>query len=412
MAGISNTSNFEISGQKRSYTLPLICLAVLYFMLGFVTVLNDTLVPFFKQGFTLTYSQSSLVQFYFYLTYGLISIPAGKLVERVGYRNGIIIGFFIAALGAFLFYPAAGVHNYALFLSALFVVAIGIVLLQVSANPFITVLGPKESAAARLTLIQGIGSVGTTVAPIFGGYFILSKLDESSSSSNALVGPYLFIGATLIIIAIVVYLLKLPIIKHDTETTQAKLGLVAILKKYSNLRYGFIALFFYVGAEVAIGTFLTNYIADRLAISDHLANYFLSYYWGGMLIGRFAGSFAMKYVSARKILSIMGVLAILLIGVSITTTGSLSVWSIVATGLCNSIMFASIFSLSVNGLDQYTGRASGLLSSAIVGGALLTYIIGVLKDNYTWEVALLIPIVCYLVIFWYGWKGAAVKSDS
>ncbi len=190
---------------KPNYNSALISLGVLYFMMGFITCLNDTLVPFFKQGFTLTYAQSSLVQFYFFLTYGIMSIPAGKIVSRVGYKNGMVMGFSIAAFGALLFFPAAVMHQYYLFLAALFILAIGIVLLQVAANPYITVLGPAKTASSRLTLIQGVGSIGTTVAPLFGAHFILSKLHDSNVSSDAVKYPYIGIAILLLLIAFVVY---------------------------------------------------------------------------------------------------------------------------------------------------------------------------------------------------------------
>src|SRR5687768_11317757 len=195
---------------KQTYTPALISLSVLYFMMGFITCLNDTLVPFFKKGFSLSYSESSLTQFYFFLTYGLMSVPASKIVERVGYKNGMIIGFSTAALGAILFFPASVFHQYALFLTALFILAIGIVLLQVAANPYITILGPAKTASSRLTIIQAVGSIGTTVAPLFGAYFILSRLEESESSSDAVKYHYIGIACLLVVIAFILSKLKLP----------------------------------------------------------------------------------------------------------------------------------------------------------------------------------------------------------
>lgn len=397
---------------KPNYTPALISLAVLYFMMGFITVLNDTLVPFFKAGFTLNYSQSSLVQFYFFLTYGLISIPSGRIVEKIGYKNGMVTGFLIAAFGAFLFYPASIFHTYELFLAALFIVAIGIVLLQVAANPYITVLGPAKTAASRLTLIQGVGSIGTTVSPLFGAYFILSRLEESSASSDAVIIPYLLIGATLLTIALVVSRLSLPVIKTEPvkiedHSDQA----VKSIFNYRNLNYGVVALFMYVGAEVAIGTFLTNYIADTLNIAEHAANNFVAFYWGGMLVGRLIGALVLKSLKPSFVLAGVAALASLLILISISTTGNLAVWTIIAVGLCNSIMFAVIFSLSVGGLGSYTTRASGLLSTAIVGGAIVPYAQGFVRDHSTWSMAFIIPLVCYLFIVFYGLNGYRSKTS-
>ncbi len=398
----NSTSNIGHNRVKNSFKIALLILAILYFMLGFITVLNDTLVPFFKQGFNLTYSQSSLVQFYFYLTYGLISIPAGKIVDRIGYKNGMVLGFCIASIGAFLFYPASIFHEYFLFLAALFIVAIGIVLLQVSANPYITILGPAETAASRLTLIQGIGSLGTTLAPIFGAHFILSKITEENTSSSVLVQPYMIIATGLLIIGLIIFFLKLPEVRISNdvvgEVEKNNIGLFKLISNHPVLKFGIIALFLYVGAEVAIGTYLTNFIADRLSIPESEANVFLSYYWGGMLVGRFVGSIFLNKFKSYSILLVVSSLAALLVLTSILTEGVLSIWAMVAVGLCNSIMFATIFSLSVNGLGNNTGKASGLLSTAIVGGAFLTYLQGALKDMSNWESAFILPAICYLGI--------------
>lgn len=398
----NSTSMNEQRNGTSSFKIALLILAILYFMLGFITVLNDTLVPFFKQGFNLTYSQSSLVQFYFYLTYGLISIPAGKIVDRIGYKNGMVLGFCIASLGAFLFYPASIFHEYFLFLAALFIVAIGIVLLQVSANPYITILGSPETAASRLTLIQGIGSLGTTLAPIFGAHFILSKITAENNSSSILVQPYMVIATGLLLIGLIIFFLKLPDVRisnNDGDNIEKEnIGLYKLIADHAVLKFGVIALFLYVGAEVAIGTYLTNFIADRLSISESSANVYLSYYWGGMLVGRFVGSIFLNKFKSYSILFVVSTLATLLVLTSIFTSGNLSVWAMVAVGLCNSIMFATIFSLSVNGLGNNTGKASGLLSTAIVGGAFLTFLQGSLKDVSNWETAFVLPAICYLGI--------------
>lgn len=401
-----------ISNQKAqsNYVVGLCILAVLYFLIGFVTVLNDTLVPFFKQGFSLSYAESSLVQFYFFLTYGLISIPAGRIVEKLSYKTSMVLGFAIAGVGALLFLPASRYHEYALFLLALFIVAIGIVLLQVAANPYITVMGKPETAASRLTLIQGVGSIGTTLAPIFGAHFVLSKMDSSIQSSEILVKPYVLLGIVLFFISLIVFFLKMPKIEtpkkvEEVYSEKKDKVLSFTLFKHRNLKFGVIALFLYVGAEVSIGTFLTNYIADRLSISDHSANFYLSLYWGGMLVGRFVGAYFLKYFASNRILTVISIVAIFLIIMSLSTGGYISVWMMVCVGLCNSIMFATIFSLAVNGLGSMTTRASGLLSTAIVGGAFIPYLQGLVLDRFTWEVAFIIPVFCFAFIAYYGWNG-------
>jgi FHS family L-fucose permease-like MFS transporter len=398
---------------KPNYNSALISLGVLYFMMGFITCLNDTLVPFFKQGFTLTYSQSSLVQFYFFLTYGIMSIPAGKLVSRVGYKNGMVLGFSIAAFGAMLFFPAAVMHQYYLFLAALFVLAIGIVLLQVAANPYITILGPAKTASSRLTLIQGVGSIGTTVAPLFGAHFILSKLHDSNVSSDAVKYPYIGIAVLLMVIAFVVSRLKLPVIRTAADsTTVADKQNERSIFSFPNLKFGVWALFCYVGAEVSIGTFLTNYIADVLAVSEENANTYVAFYWGSMLVGRLIGALVLKSLKPSVMLSYSSALAIILIILSVSSTGMLAVWSMIGIGLCNSIMFAIIFSLSVEGLGKYTTKASGILSTAIAGGAIVSYSQGLLIDHYTWIISFMLPLACYLYILFYGIKGYKINDKN
>ncbi|RKD12792.1 glucose/galactose MFS transporter [Pelobium manganitolerans] len=415
MANIPSTATqAQVSSEpiKVNYTPALISLAVLYFMMGFITCLNDTLVPFFKKGFNLNYSQSSLVQFYFFLTYGIMSIPAGKLVGRIGYKKGMVTGFGIAAIGAALFYPAAVVHQYYLFLAALFVLAIGIVLLQVAANPYITVLGPARTASSRLTLIQGIGSVGTTVAPIFGAYFILGQIQESASS-DAVKSPYLGISLLLILIALAVLMLKLPVVSTSSDEQEKPAdepGSQQSALSFRNLRFGIAGIFFYVGAEVSIGTFLTNYIADLLKISEEAANAYVAFYWGGMIVGRFMGSLLLNYIKASKVLVFCALSAIAVIVLSLLTNGLVASWAMISVGLFNSIMFAVIFSLSVNGLGKHTTQASGLLSTAIAGGAVISYSQGLLIDHFSWKVAFALPIMCYLYIMFYGLSGYKIDK--
>ncbi|NLR65489.1 sugar MFS transporter [Chitinophaga varians] len=407
MAVISTTNQPQVtvSGSRQSYMPALVSLAVLYFMMGFITCLNDTLVPFFKKGFTLTYSQSSLVQFYFFLTYGIMSVPAGRIVSRTGYKKGMVLGFAIAAIGGLLFYPASVYHQYVLFLAALFVIAIGIVLLQVAANPYITALGPAHTASARLTLIQGVGSAGTTVAPLFGAHFILARLAESHASSEAVRYPYLGIAALLLLIAFVVSRLSLPVISTTGSAGKAGHDDGQGIFSYRNLRFGIIGIFVYVGAEVAIGTFLTNYITDLLGVPENVANNYVAFYWGGMLVGRLLGAGLLRVLPPARVLAVCALGAIALILLSVSTSGLLAVWSMIAVGLCNAIMFATIFSLSVEGVGRHTTSASGLLSTAICGGAVISYAQGLLKDHATWQIAFLIPVICYLYILFYGLNG-------
>lgn len=409
----SHNSAVSVEGTgNQNYMPALISLAVLYFMNGFITCLNDTLVPFFKEGFTLSYADSSLVQFYFFLTYGLMSFPAGMIVEKIGYKNGMVLGFAIAAIGALLFYPAADMHLYYLFLAALFVLAIGIVVLQVASNPYITTLGPAETASSRLSLIQAVGSIGTTVAPIFGAHYILSRIQESGASSDAVKYPYLGIAALLICIALVVYNLKLPQISTDAASIVATPEERRSIFSFRNLNYGAWAIFAYVGAEVSIGTFLTNYIADTMTMGVEDANSYVSYYWGGMLVGRLIGSYLLKTLKPSHVLTFCALGAILLVLFSVSTTGALAVWSMIGVGIFNSVMFAIIFSLSVQGLGKYTTKASGILSTAIAGGAIVSFSQGYLKDHSTWAIAFMIPVLCYLYIVFFGINGYQPKTKN
>lgn len=392
------------NGSGSSYKPALIVLGVLYFMMGFITCLNDTLVPYFKNGFQLNYAQSSLVQFYFFLTYAIMSVPSGKIVEKVGYKKGMVIGFAIAGGGAFLFLPAAWLHQYPLFLGALFILAIGIVLLQVAANPYITLLGRPETASSRLTLIQGVGSLGTTAAPLFGAYFILAKVTAGASEDNVS-GIYTAIGMILLLIAFGISFIRLPDAGRKKEDINIRSKATGGIFAFRNLNFGLPAIFMYVGAEVAIGTFLTNYIADLLRIEEHLANRYVSFYWGGMLVGRFAGAALLKYAQPQRVLVFAASGACALIITSLLSSGNMAVWTMIAVGVCNSVMFAIIFSLSVKGLGAYTTQASGLLSMAIVGGAVIPYLKGLLVDNASWQWGFLLPFICYVYIVFYGANG-------
>jgi FHS family L-fucose permease-like MFS transporter len=410
MAQIPLSSIYQSPARGQQNGLPaLAALGVLYFMMGLITCLNDTLVPFFKNSFSLTYTQSALVQFYFFFTYGIVSIPAGSLVGRFGYKRSMVLGFLVSASGTFLFFPASLMHNYNLFLAALFILAIGIVILQVAANPYISILGPAETASSRLTLIQGIGSLGTTIAPLLGSWLILDSTTQASQTSDAVRLPYLGITALLILIATIISRLSLPDLRSRPDHVREQ-GLSVF--RFRNLKFGVIALFCYVGAEVSIGSFLTNYIVDTLAVSEKLANSFVTFYWGGMLIGRFLGAGLLKFLRPPLVLVICALSAFLLILVSINTSEYLAVWTMLAVGLFNSVMFATIFSLSLAGAENIASKASGWLSTAIVGGAVVSFVQGWLIDHYSWSVAFILPLICYSYVLFFGLSGYKQAHDS
>ncbi|HEY8401781.1 MAG TPA: sugar MFS transporter [Cytophagaceae bacterium] len=409
--------NLEQSRHPQNFQTALISLMVLFFMMGFITCLNDILVPYLKKAFTLNYKQASLIQSFFFGAYGLISIPSSIIINKLGYKKGMILGFTGAAMGCLLFFPAVTIHSYPVFLFALFILASGIVLLQVTANPYVAILGPPETASARLTLNQAMNSVGTFIAPYFGTVLILSSLNDAGSS-DAVKIPYLGIAFTLILISLVISRISLPEIKaSDTDTS-----LNTDKDKYNSawqhvhLLLGAVGIFMYVGAEVAIGSYLVNYLGldDVAGLNEENAGLLLPYYWGGAMAGRFAGAYVLRIFSPGKVLAFNASAAITLILFSINTTGNAAIYSMIAVGLCNSIMFPTIFTLAVKGLGKHTNQGSGILSTAIVGGAFIPLLQATLADmegiGLRW--AFLVPAVCYLYIVWYGLKGHSKRNQK
>lgn len=376
--------------------------------MGFITCLNDILIPYLKEIFKLDYGKAALVQFCFFGAYGLTSIPASKVIERFGYQIGMVLGFAITALGCLLFFPAVSFHSYNLFLFALFVLASGIVLLQVAANPYVTIIGPKESASSRLTMVQAFNSFGTFLAPFFGSYFILRGL-STATDAGAVRYPYLFIAAVLVIIAFALSRIKMPPI---ATTSEKNVGWSQVLKD-SSLIMGIIGIFAYVGAEVAIGSFLVNYVMGLLPMPETEAASLVALYWGGAMVGRFLGIFTLKEFSPGKVLSVHAMLAIAFILISINSRGLMSVYSMVLVGLCNSIMFPTIFTLGIKNLGPAeTQKGSGILATAILGGALIPVFTGELADKMGFRVAFLLPVFCYAYIAFLGLKNATVNVLS
>lgn len=383
------------------YRKALFSLTVLFFMMGFITCLNDILVPYLKAVFELSYFQASLVQFCFFGAYGLTSIPASKLIERVGYQKGMVIGFILTAVGCVLFFPAVSFNTYGLFLGALFVLASGVVILQVAANPFVSVLGPEETASARLNMTQAFNSFGTFVAPFFGSYLILKNLGDGMNA-EAVKYPYLFIAAVLVVIAIVLGRIQFP---ELPKTAAGEEGTWSSVLKVPNLVQGMFGIFAYVGAEVAIGSFLVNYIMVNVAMTETEAAHYIAFYWGGAMVGRFLGIYTLKLFSPGKVLAFHSLLSIALIVTSINTEGMIAVYTMIAVGLCNSIMFPTIFTLALKGLGKSAEKASGLLATAILGGAIIPLFTGWMADGSGLRMAFILPAVCYGYIAFYGVKS-------
>lgn len=406
----------------RAYLGPLTILTSLFYIWGFITCLNDILIPHLKAVFTLNYTQAMLIQFCFFTAYFVVSVPSGYLVEKIGYKGGIVGGLAIAGGGCLLFYPAAGLHAYPLFLSAFFVLASGITLLQVAANPYVTVLGAPETASSRLTLTQAFNSLGTTLAPYFGSLVILSTAVKSAeeiqllnaeelsvyqaSQAAAVQNPYLFLAAVLFLMAAVFALLKLPKISAESQqNTLTTEGGGSSAWQFPHLAFGAIAIFVYVGGEVSIGSFLVNFLGEPTiaGLAEQDAGKYVSFYWGGAMVGRFAGALVMQKIRPANVLVGHALSAASLVLLTMTSSGPLAMWSLLAVGLCNSIMFPTIFSLAVSGLGRHTGQGSGILCASIVGGAIVPVIQGSFADAWGIQHAFFIPVICYAYIAFYGW---------
>jgi MFS transporter, FHS family, L-fucose permease len=396
---------------QQSYRGPLMVLTLLFFMWGLITSLNDILIPHLKGVFTLSYFQASLIQFCFFTAYFVVSFPAGRFVERVGYKTGIIVGLGTAAVGCLLFYPAAGAHSYGFFLTALFVLAAGITVLQVSANPYVNILGKPETAASRLNLTQAFNALGTTVGPLVGAVTILA-LVESDPTAHSVQMPYLILAGLLIALAVVIGLFRLPIIKDadsDSDTASTRVQHDSIWK-YRHLVLGVVALFMYVGAEVSIGSYLVSLMEmpEIGGLDSQTAGKYLAFYWGGAMIGRFLGGFVMRWIKPNLALMFNAVMNIVLISTALVLGGKMAMWLLIAVGFFNSIMFPTIFSLGLKDLGHFTAKGSGLLCMGIVGGALIPPIQGLFADGIGLLTSFFVPIACYVYICFYGLKGHAV----
>jgi len=426
---------------NKSYKSAFIFLTTLFFLWGFITVLVDSLVPRLKDVFEMSYAKTVLVQFAFFVAFFVFSLPAGFILSKIGYKKGIVLGLLTMALGCLLFYPAASYRAFPVFLIGYFTLAGGITILQVAANPYVALLGSEDGASSRLNLSQAFNSLGTTIAPVVGALFLLSdsvktseeisllneieKTDYYIAEAATVQTPFLLIAFSIAILASIFAFIKLPKVMEESP----KGGYLRLLKNKLMLM-GALGIFVYVGAEVAIGSFLVNYFSDMnlaviVAESEtmmHIANtiastfnktftnsdpksllgIFVIFYWGGAMIGRFVGAYLTRIMAPGKVLSIFALLAISMILISINTSGLLSMWSILAVGLFNSIMFPTIFTLSLEGLGDLKAQASGLLCMAIVGGAIIPFAFGSLIDGFGFKTAFILTIICYGYILFYG----------
>ncbi len=458
---------------KKNYSLPLAFLTMLFFMWGFITCLNDILIPHFKEIFVLTYFESMLIQFAFFgayfigsLIYFIISSISGDPINKIGYKNGIILGLGISALGTFLFYPAAIMVSFGFFLTALFVLALGFTLLQIAANPYVTMLGKPETGSHRLSLAGAINSFGTTIAPILGGALILGTATESAGLDSVKM-PYLFLTVLFLILMLVFKFVHLPDFSNKEEIEKGTGAL-----QYPQLVLGIFAIFFYVGEEVTIGSFMSSYVRlpEIKGVTMSQSTLFVTLYWGSLMIGRFTGSLTVFSLSkmTKKILTavvpvltfffilmmikvkskgddvfqisemliyipfiivsviaffigdekpartlvLFSLICIVLLILAVTTSGELALWSAISVGLYNSIMWPAIFSLAIAGLGKHTSQGSSLLIMAILGGALIPPLQGLLADAKGVQFSFIIPIFCFVYLAYYGWKVRSILQKQ
>lgn len=422
----ASSKSVSVSGDSaENYRRPLAMVTTLFFMWGFLTSLNDVLIPHLKTVFDLNYAKAMLIQFAFFTSYFVFSLPSGKLIDAVGYKKAMVAGLFTMGVGALLFLPAASVPSFPYFLTALIVLAAGMTILQVSANPYVAILGPEKTAASRLNLAQAFNSLGTTIGPKLGGMLILSSAPLAVAAMHAMSAPqlqayrveqassvkmpYLVFALALMALGVAIALFKLPAIASVEQ--RSAVGHETIWQ-HTHLVLGAIGIFVYVGAEVSIGSFLVNYFSqpDIGNISEQAAAGLLSFYWGGAMVGRFIGSGLQQKIAANKILGIAAIVAALLVICSMLTFGHVAMWTIIAVGLFNSVMFPTIFTLAIEGLGPLTGDGSGLLVAAIVGGAIIPELQGLLADRIGIHHAFFLPILCYIYIAYYAFVGSQKKQ--
>ncbi len=428
MAGpVSGGSNLSaVGGASVPYGKTLALLASLFFMWGFITVINNTLLPHLRSVFDLNYTQTTLIESVWFIAYAVASMPAAFLIERVGYKKAIIIGLVIMAVGALGMVPAARIPSYEITLIALFVIACGIALLQVAANPYVAVIGPEESAESRLTLVQAFNSMGTFFAPYFGGYLILSRTMSGTTLEGTEISaaqrmadaqatqlPYILVAVVLIVIAFIIGRSSLPTLGEESRRANAEERKHLSLWSHRNLVFGVPAIFIYLIAEIGVANLFINFVSQPSIgnMTHESAVKYLTMMWGGMMVGRFAGAYLMKKLPADKVLAGYAFAALLVMIAAATLSGPIAMWALILVGLCHSIMFPTIFALGIKGLGPLTEEASGLLITAIAGGALVV-VQGWLADMYGLQNSFWLTVACELYVLWYAVWGCKPKATA
>ena len=395
-----------------SYVGPFITVAILFFIFGFITNLNMALVPHLRSIFDLPYAWAMLAESAFFLAYFVFASPTSKLIESIGYKRTMVVSLFIQVVGCLMFVPAAKMVSFPLFLTAVFVVGAGVTALQTAANPYVAILGPEQSAPARLTLAQALNSLGGTIAPLVAGAYILTDPAETATKAavaNTVRGPYLAIAGGLMILGIIVAFLHLPQIAQTQEFRPAKQGdplLGRSIWGYKHTVLGAIGIFLYVGVEVGLASIAVNYFKLEGVDSLKTASFLVALYWGGALVGRLLGSWMLTKINPHLLLGLFGFAATLFVLISMFSIDQTAIWAVVICGFFNSIMFPNIFALGIAGLGPMTSKGSGLIMTAVVGGAVVPYLLGKAADYFGIQHALFIPVICYLYIAYYGLWGS------
>ena len=394
------------------YLVPFITVTALFFIFGFITNLNMALVPHLKAVFTLPYAWAMLAESAFFLAYLVFSWPTSKLIELIGYKKTMVVSLFIQVVGCLLFVPAAKMVSFPLFLTAVFVVGAGVTALQTSANPYVSILGPEGTSSIRLNLAQAFNSIGGTIAPLVAGAYILTDLGPNASQSavaETVRLPYILIAGALLLLGLALAFMHLPHIESTQEFRPGKEGdpiLSRSIWSYGHTVQGAIGIFFYVGVEVGLASIAVDYFKTQGMSTAETASFLLSLYWLGALIGRLLGAGIMTKVKPGKLLGIFGFTAAALIAISMFTSGWIAIGTLVLCGFFNSVMFPNIFTLGIAGLGPMTSKGSGLIMSAVVGGAIIPPLIGKLADHVGIQYSFVIPVICYLYIAYYGMWGS------
>jgi FHS family L-fucose permease-like MFS transporter len=428
MAGpIGGTSPGTITGggaPAGSYRSALTLLASLFFMWGFITVINNTLLPHLKSVFDLDYTRTTLIESVWFIAYFFASIPSAKLIERIGYQKSLVTGLLVMAAGALGMVLAASIPSYGVTLVMLFVIASGITLLQVAANPYVAVVGPAETASSRLNLVQALNSTGTMLAPIFGAYLILGRSKggtaqtgtvltpaERLADAHSVVLPYVLVAIVLVVLAVVIARFPLPAMGNATGRVAKADRKNHSLLKHRNLVFGIPAIFIYLIAEIGVANLFVNFVSqpDIGNMTAEQGGRYLTLLWGGMMVGRFFGSAIMQRVDAGIVLAVASVGAFVVMAIAATATGPVAMWALISVGLFHSIMFPTIFTLGIKGLGPLTEEGSGLLIMAIAGGALVV-VQGKLADTYGLQTSFWLTAVCELYILFYALWGSRTST--